>query len=82
MRIDSETYLKKLSKFQEKFSVILPVYKKNAFVRPDADHGGGGSTDAADAATPAAGASAATSTATALPKHAHCRSGNVRANRW
>ena len=31
MRIDSETYLKKLSKFQEKFSVILPVYKKNSY---------------------------------------------------
>ena len=32
MRIDSETYLKKLSKFQEKFSVILPVYKKNSYI--------------------------------------------------
>jgi hypothetical protein len=31
MRIDSETYLKKLSKFQEKFSVILPVYKRNSY---------------------------------------------------
>lgn len=32
MRIDSDTYLKKLSKFQEKFSVILPVYKKNSYI--------------------------------------------------
>lgn len=31
MRIDSETYLKKLSKLQEKFSVILPVYKRNSY---------------------------------------------------
>jgi hypothetical protein len=31
MRIDSETYLKKLSKFHEKFSVILPVYKRNSY---------------------------------------------------